>query len=55
MKSGLKCLAKFAMSCEFLQMTQSEVDIIGAILTMFEDNPGEIFLAGNRQASKRTK
>ncbi len=50
-----KELAKLAKSCKFLQMLLGELNLVDLPCMMFEDNAGAIFLAGNRQVSKRTK
>ena len=50
-----KELAKLAKGCKFLQMLLSELNLVDLPCMMFEDNAGAIFLAGNRQVSKRTK
>ena len=50
-----KELAKLVKSCNFLQMLLGELNLVNLSCMMFEDNAGAIFLAGNRQVSKRTK
>jgi hypothetical protein len=50
-----KELAKCAKSVKFAQMLLAELRLVEYPGLLFEDNAGTIFLAGNRQVSKRTK
>ena len=50
-----KELAKCAKGMKFLQMLLGELRLAELPGLMFEDNAGAIFLAGNKQVSKRTK
>ena len=49
-----KELAKLAKSYKFLQMLLNELNIVDLPCMVFEYNAGAIFLARNRQVSKRT-
>ena len=50
-----KELAKLGKDMKFVQMLLTEVKLSDLPGYMFEDNAGAVFLAGNRQVSKRTK
>ena len=50
-----KELAKLAKDIKFVQMLMTELNLVDLPGLLFEDNAGAIFLAGNRQVSKRTK
>ena len=50
-----KELAKLAKDIKFVQMLMTELKLVELPGLLFEDNAGAIFLAGNRQVSKRTK
>ena len=48
-------MAKLAKGCTFIQMLLDELNLVDVPTLLFEDNAGAIFLAGNKQVSKRTK
>jgi hypothetical protein len=50
-----KELAKLAKGVKFVQMLLGEVNLVDLPGMLFEDNAGAIFLAANKQVSKRTK
>jgi len=50
-----KELAKLAKGTKFVQMLLNELNLVDLPGMLFEDNAGAIFLAGNKQVSKRTK
>ena len=54
-KAEYKELAKCAKGTKFIQMLLEELRLAELPGFLFEDNSGAIFLAGNKQVSKRTK